>query len=182
MLLVAPLLEVSLFASKKAANLVNSLRISHSAQPNSSLVAHPFAVTKLSSRAQLSRIMGARAETKTLQTSSRHRIHRNLDRIALNLRLLERKERRLGAIQPWRSGLSDYLITHWTRQPWLHRSGSGRRGRFRIGPRSDRVFWALWMDRRRRRRLPGWVRPGRSESVRRVTGEGVQGGTAIEGP
>src|ERR1039458_700164 len=60
MLLVAPLLEVSLFASKKAANLVNSLRISHSAQPNSSLVAHPFAVTKLSSRAQLSRIMGAR--------------------------------------------------------------------------------------------------------------------------
>src|ERR1017187_2691084 len=69
MLLVAPLLEVSLFASKKAANLVNSLRISLSAQPNSSLVAHPFAVTKLSSRAQLSRIMGARDQDPLLARS-----------------------------------------------------------------------------------------------------------------
>src|ERR1039457_3037872 len=74
------------------------------------------------------------AETKTPQTASRHRIHRNLDRIALNLRLLERKERRLGAIQPWRSGLSDYLVTHWTRQPRIHWSGSGGRRWFRIGP------------------------------------------------
>ena len=45
---------------KQTANLVNSLRISLSVQQNCSLVAPPFAVTKNSSRGQLSRIMWVR--------------------------------------------------------------------------------------------------------------------------
>ena len=45
-LLVAPLLKVLFSRQKLTVNFVNSLRISLSVQPNSSLVEHPFEVTK----------------------------------------------------------------------------------------------------------------------------------------
>src|SRR2546430_4073258 len=59
-LLATPQLEVSLWRQNLIANLANSLRISLSFHTNSSLVAYPFAVTKNSSRGQLSRMMRAR--------------------------------------------------------------------------------------------------------------------------
>src|SRR5438309_8044920 len=60
-LLATPQLEVSLWRQNLIANLANSLRISLSFHTNSSLVAYPFAVTKNSSRGQLSRMMRAKS-------------------------------------------------------------------------------------------------------------------------